>query len=484
MWNGLFGRFFDRDSKAINELSNIWEQIKPTRRLKDKATGFIHLRLQDSIRYAFDYLQLGKELPNLFVNFFKRPDDHLAVSFLKYHTLAEVNLRIPTEIGLPLRFLASNPLLASLQGKISGDLDSGTTHLDLASEFSWKLSTEVRVEMPWSGNYIASGVDVRAEFRLPRQSKFKFSNAMFNWTLIPSDKIVDLFYYHVKPYTITGSISDTVPVLEHEAVNMINVKEKAFEGHVSLGEYSGINLRLLYQSEMDHFDFASWFQWWQKWDPSYALVPLKLRYRQHRVRYDPAGTEAKSLEFYFHYSHHWKNNGTGTSSNSSTASVPAVDIVQRLYRETGGGKANVFIGGVKTQLTNDSFHLFQASLGIVHDDNKYFKDLRVQHSFTDSTSQVSYALCGTSSFVWNNPPEFGLSSEILTIHGDSRYTFSTTSCELPQVSVNFKSKAHRSESAARIAASTPAGRTCLEQLAHGWTNKIHLFIHWLMKYFE
>ena len=114
--------------------------------------------------------------------------------------LAEYNIKFPTEMGLPLRFLATLPVIASLQGSLKAeDGDQKGIKFDIAGELSWKLSSELRVELPFNGNYIATGVDVRAESHLPNEFKVNFGSGAIKFTWIPNNRITDfivsLTYY-------------------------------------------------------------------------------------------------------------------------------------------------------------------------------------------------------------------------------------------------------------------------------------------------
>ena len=58
-----------------------------------------------------------------------------------------------------------------MQGKRDGH---GGIKSDVAVALSWKLSSEIRVDIPFSGNYIANGVDVRVDSRAPEEFTFNY----------------------------------------------------------------------------------------------------------------------------------------------------------------------------------------------------------------------------------------------------------------------------------------------------------------------
>ena len=107
-------------------------------------------------------------------------------------------------------------------------------------------------------------------------------------------------YYHVKPYTISRNAADSVkPTLEDaQNVNIISVTDKPIVREVAIGQYFGLNVKLIEQSEEAHSDKMSWFEYLMKWDvnslSNLGFVPLSLRSRKYVVRYDPSGSRAKS----------------------------------------------------------------------------------------------------------------------------------------------------------------------------------------------
>ncbi len=218
-----------------------------------------------SVQRVVDLLQLEKEGPQWLADIMAMSSKTFDVNFTKFRVLAEIRLAVANELGLPVRYAAANPVLTSWQGQVTPASQKKTwiAKFDVANEFSWKLHSEVsrgplegpgrnrsnggllsgnvwrqiRVELPWSGDYVACGVDVRSQVRLPRRFVVEVSPdvQMLNWTYVPAERATDLLYHHIKPYTVSRNLADSVtPVVEdHENVAIISVVDK--EDRVQVG---------------------------------------------------------------------------------------------------------------------------------------------------------------------------------------------------------------------------------------------------------
>ena len=140
-------------------------------------------------------------------------------------------------------------------------------------------------------------------------------------------------YYHVKPYTISRNAADSVkPTLEDaQNVNIISVTDKPIVREVAIGQYFGLNVKLIEQSEEAHSDKMSWFEYLMKWDvnslSNLGFVPLSLRSRKYVVRYDPSGSRAKSLTstYLFQYAVKFSQNNVVYETGTSRSTNPTAD---------------------------------------------------------------------------------------------------------------------------------------------------------------
>lgn len=499
IWQNFFGKLYGKVfpqyemNQNTNEYSDvlrgIWDELKVTPRPADKRAGLLHVHLMGAINRVLNFERLEQMMPTFIADVMKFQVRPYEVSVSKYRMLAEYNIRMPTELGLPMRFLSTAPALFSLQGILKADGMNGFKS-EIASEFSWKLNTEIRVELPWSGNYIASGVDVRVDTRLPKELGFKYSNGQVQVTWTPGNKVTDLMYYHVKPYTISRNWADsTVPTLEDPSVHLVYAHEPV-ERSLPVGDRWGVNLRLYGSSEHDWTDMNSWLQWMRKWNihglSNLGFVPLKINTRQYFLRYDPEGTQARSFQTWYKSEtatktcQHTKVYESG-SSQPMTHDRPEIiygsmnnaeyePVFTRLFKEIDSGNAQVYAAGFTAEQNDGTYIHFNATFGTSNNAwwNKGFTDAHAERYTTNGpygSKEVDWAVCWSSARNWNKPPTYGFSKDILYFTQDDTIYFGEH-CD--QNKIRFKAKIWRDEYASNAAITSPAGEQCQHDMRTGF----------------
>ena len=507
IWQSIFSKFYGRlQSKyewmspmkareSLTNLKSIWDELNATPRPADKRAGLLHVNLMGSINRFFNLEKLEQWIPEWMAEAMKYQTTPYEVSVTKYRNLAQYNVRYPTELGLPMRFLAQLPILVSMQGNIKGD-GKGGLRTDIAAEFSWKLSTELRVELPFNGNYIATGVDCRVDLRAPKDLTWSFpSFGQFQVTWTPGSKMTDLVYYHVKPYTVTRNWADsTKPIVEDgQNTHWISVTDKPIQRQWPWGEPLGLNLKWLETSEMDFSDKFSWWQWWSKWDvngwSNLGFVPLDLHYRQYALRYDPSGTRARSWSTFFHYQYATKTcqHTAVYQSGESQAKIPSQPeivstypiatefrpTVERVFKDLESGNAQLLRAGWTVEQKDGTWIHFNATMALSKDAwyTKDFTDVKIE-KYTSTTpnvrsapKNVDYAICYWAIRNWNKPAHYGFTKDVLYLTEEDHIAFGE-SCDHNKI--RFKAKVYRDDYAAKAAMYSPAGRQCQKDMAAGW----------------
>ncbi|KAK4007450.1 hypothetical protein OUZ56_012607 [Daphnia magna] len=258
----------------------------------------------------------GKIYSSFICSIAKYQNKPYEVSVSKYRMLAEYNVRFPTELGLPIRLLATLPLLMSAQGSLKGDGKGGIKSC-INAEFSLKLSSEIRVDIPFNGKFIATGVDVRVDFLPTSYLNFSYKvPGQIKMTWIPEKKLKPFFYYHVLRYTITSDLAKSLtPILEDHGIKNIVLVDKPIAHRLPIGGRYGVNIQL---AEIVHMNFNGLF--------NLGFVPLELRGRHHGLFYDPSGNHARSVTVYFQYQHATKSSkNTRIYESGSSESKAAVE---------------------------------------------------------------------------------------------------------------------------------------------------------------
>ena len=142
--------------------------------------------------------EVGASLSDLF--FLSKRSDGMQFETVKFMKLVETSVSLPTELGLPVLFTNSMPLMASIRGKLN--VAQGSVKIDMTtSVLSFKWRTEAQIKTPSkSGSYAATGLDVAAEIRGPKQVSFSISNGSLSWLPHP-DEQSDSAYFHARPFS-------------------------------------------------------------------------------------------------------------------------------------------------------------------------------------------------------------------------------------------------------------------------------------------
>ena len=482
------------------DLNDLWSQLKTKRRPADKRTAFVHFNLMDSMHRVYDLTQIINSLPQLWqVKLIKAAGAEASVknvSVFRFHNLMEVNLQFPNELGFPTRLLAQMPLMISAQGKYSADLSIGSFETDTVTRLSFKLSSQVRTELPFTdSHHIAAGIDVRTDLHAPRRINFKFNkrSSQLRLVLPLGPETNDIFYYHVKPYTVSRDwyLSWPTPVVEDLSnTQIVVVTQKPYQSDYNLPLY-GVHVQFSRYSEHSHNDRLSFWQWWNKFNInsflSTAFVPFSLHHSQYRLQYVPDVNETKSIAFFFQpfrYSKSSLNNikwmsGTNqdveivkTLASTSDRDIPDDfrPIIDRLFKSLeDSGDAQMYLAAMRFLRKDASSLEVVASYGYARDalNNRSFSDYRLlRNSYTSNkTKSLDFGVCGFGTSNWNSPPAFGLSVDPLFVSQETTFQMGAT-CD-SGVRVSWKSNFRRDDKAGEYVKSSRIANRCLKEMANG-----------------
>jgi hypothetical protein len=172
------------------------------------------------------------------------------------------------------------------------------------------------------------------------------------------------------------------------------VTDKPIVREVAIGQYFGLNVKLIEQSEEAHSDKMSWFEYLMKWDvnslSNLGFVPLSLRSRKYVVRYDPSGTRAKSLTstYLFQYAVKSSQNNvvyeTGTSRPTNPTAANEVvsykpigaifrPVLGRVFKNLESGNARLASAILTAKQKDGSLIQLSSRVGLSKD-TRYTKD--------------------------------------------------------------------------------------------------------------
>ena len=493
----LIYRFYDNlskkdDANIDNEndiLKELWTKLNAAVKSVDKNARILHINLLNSINRFISLDQLDESIRKNINTFIKYQGRQLELGFGKFLMLAEHNVHFVTELGLPMRYQLTMPLLTSLQGTLIGDKKTGLT-TDLHIDFGLKLNAELRVDLPFNGNYIATGVDVLVRSHIPMKMNFQYvkGDARLEW--IPGDKLTDLFYYHVKPYTITrNQAGSTKPTFEDPAGHLISVTDNPIHRDLPIGDAIGINLRLQEHSESTYSDKLSWMEYLSKMDLNLifnlGFVPADIRHRKYVLRYDPSGTRCRTFLaniFYQYASKTNKNTVVIESGSSHLKKITSSEVVSynpivnefhpllgRLFGILESGEARMLGANLTIEQVNGTTININSVVGLGVND-RYDKDMvdwqtEYRTKFGPHGSKKShYSICFATTRNWDNPTTHGFSPNVLTMNQLTQVAFGPT-CEHK---VKLSARLSRDGEAARAAIDSPSGQQCHQDMESGF----------------
>lgn len=272
VWNRLLGRESPQPNGA--KLSDIWDQLSLRFRPNDQPTGLFHVKLLGStMQSLFNLEDIDRDRIGEFLT------GRLNIRLVKFQQLVDIRTDVPTELGLPARFTFSLDALASAMGRIR------QPEINVTASLSFKWTAESRVECPFSRHHVATGMEHRAEIRLPVSLMF---NDSFEW-IPPPDRLYDLAYYHVKPYRHNRRTQDHLAkTADLETIEIPPVVISAIP--------LATNLRLETTDQLPQGDSASvWLNRLMKGDFSSFRSDGSHQLRMYRLRYQPVDSPLSSV---------------------------------------------------------------------------------------------------------------------------------------------------------------------------------------------
>ena len=500
LWQNLFSKFYKgvpvkydamwselKGSKKGDVISGIWEQLKAMAKPGDKRAGLLHINLLGSINRFVNLESLEEEIPKFMAETMKNHESKkpLEVNMIKYRMLGEYTVRFATDLGLPMRYMFTLPLLSSIFGSVNTDGKHGLTS-DLTTELSWKITGEIRVDIPYSGNHIATGVDVLVESHAPRVMTFNYVKGQLEFGWIPDDKITDLFHYHVKPYTLTRNT--VKPSMEGQDVWIISVTSNPIKREWDFGKNLGLNVKLIEESELPHGDKYTWDQYIAKWDinsiSNMGFVPLELHNRKYVIRYDPYGTKSKKVNTAYFYQYAAKSaksnliyeTGSSKSRYPSEAEIVSYNpiaadfrpLTMTLFKGIENGNARVMVASLTSTHADGTVDKFVSNYGQAMN-IRYTKDVIDWHAKYSTIKpgggeKSNFAICYHAERDWNHPPTFGFSKDVLQMIEVDNIGWGPE-CERK---VTFTAKLTRDEEAAEAAKNSKVGQQCQEDMKYGF----------------
>merc|ERR1719219_266943 len=168
---------------------------------------------------------------------------------------------VPSDLGLPIFVEMKRPTVASFRGRYNTDMlksRDSLAHVETTFEVvvDRRITGRVGTLIPFTGEAVYSGIDEKAVGVAPFEVKFTFdmTEGKVSASIRFSERIrsmgtVEVLTHKVRPYTAVQKYFDLSPIFKSSSFKVIKSRSQIHTKEYEVGEYSGINMKLVYNTE-------------------------------------------------------------------------------------------------------------------------------------------------------------------------------------------------------------------------------------------
>ena len=243
---------------------------------------------------------------------------------------------IPSDLGLPIFAEMRRPTVASLRGHYNTDMFKSKESLARVQTtfevvVDRRITGRVGTLIPFTGEAVYTGIDEKQVVVTPFDINVNFD--MHQGKLSASLKFpekfrnigkVEFITNKVRPYTSVQKVFDLTPVFKSPSFKVMRSGSKMQTKKYEVGDYTGINMKLVYQSETPYLGTGYVLQKLSNlhYNPlnmvhfsgvdTLGLTPTGLpsvRYHESKVMVFPQSSSTKEVEFVFKFGYATKESG-------------------------------------------------------------------------------------------------------------------------------------------------------------------------------
>ena len=168
---------------------------------------------------------------------------------------------IPSDLGLPVFSEMRRPTVVSFRGRYNTDMlraSESRVRFDTTLEVvgDRRITGRVGTMIPFTGEFVSTGIDERAVGVAPFEIKVSFD--LHEGKLSTSFKIpermrsmanVEVLAHKVRPYTVSQRVTDLTPIFKSAGFKVIKSRMPMHTKEYEVGEYSGVSMKLVYNTE-------------------------------------------------------------------------------------------------------------------------------------------------------------------------------------------------------------------------------------------
>merc|ERR1712223_628246 len=168
---------------------------------------------------------------------------------------------VPSDLGFPIYAEMRRPTVVSFRGRYTTDMLKSRESLARV-ETTFEVVVDRRITgrvgtlIPFTGEAVYSGIDEKAVGVVPFDIKviFDMREGKLSASLKFTDRIrgmgtVEVLTHKVRPYTAVQKYFDLSPIFKTSGFKVIKSRSQIHTKEYEIGEYSGINMKLVYNTE-------------------------------------------------------------------------------------------------------------------------------------------------------------------------------------------------------------------------------------------
>merc|ERR1712241_1197912 len=174
---------------------------------------------------------------------------------------------VPSDLGFPIYAEMRRPTVVSFRGRGNVDMSEGRAEATFEALVDKRVTGRVGTLIPFIGEMVYTGIDEKTVFVVPfdiavktdmRQGKLSMS-LKFPERYRNVGK-VEFISNKVRPYTAIQKVFDLTPVFNIPSFKVMKSGSERQTKDYELGEYAGINMRLMYKTETPYLGTGYVFQ--------------------------------------------------------------------------------------------------------------------------------------------------------------------------------------------------------------------------------
>merc|ERR1712061_652085 len=269
IYDTISGLTHTSSEEIKSKLSHEWRETIEKLRIKVRENrtpeAYVYMRLfEDSTLFSSLSTQTIEHLKSVLRNTGLLKNSLSGESTFNWQRVVDLSpyeQMVPSDLGLPIFVEMKRPTVASFRGRYTTDMLKSRESLARV-ETTFEVVVDRRITgrvgtlIPFTGEAVYSGIDEKAVGVAPFDIKVIFDmregklSASFKFTdRIRGMGTVEVLTHKVRPYTAVQKYFDLSPIFKTSGFKVIKSRSQIHTKEYEIGEYSGINMKLVYNTE-------------------------------------------------------------------------------------------------------------------------------------------------------------------------------------------------------------------------------------------